>query len=799
MSTDFPTPEGSVSHETRQSATCVSKDGDVVLGDKKEIKADRGSLAAETMNIQAVYLNNADESQIKKILKVGAPFLVPPLPEYFVPRPEVTNTLKQRLLQANSATATSTLVISAIHGLGAIGKTTVATALARDPEIIQHFPDGILWVTLGQNPASKILEALGSWIKALGDNQTTIQNPREGTDYLRTLLAERQALLVVDDAWNAEDAEHFKVGGTQCQVLVTTRNESVADGLQASLYPLDVMDPEQAMALLEGKLKREFAPQEKDEAALLAKVVGYLPLALELAAAQIARGRGMTWQRLCEDLTQEVARLKSLDSPGARQPQSDEEQLKRLSLTASLNLSVQSLTEDDQRNFTWLGVVPEDVNVNARMARVLWEFDVERDAEDLLNYFRSQALLLPGVSLADDTPTFRMHDLVHDLTRNLLTAPQNPKQAADLKGFGIQLSEAHRQVLERYADHQKTPGFWHTLPSEPSDGYIHQHLLWHMEEAGEVEQIHSLFAETAEIEMNGWFTVKEKLGQSEGFVSELKRVWELTDRAAVQETTPELIGLQCRYALMQASLNDIARQLPLVLLVAILKHRRWSLTQILTYTTRQGAKQCAETLTQLLESKELEGNLDPVDRRKILEQAIAAAREIDDAKYCAEALRALAPQITEKHLPTVIAVAHEIKGRGSARYRAEALRALAPQITEKHLPAALAVAREIKGRGSARYRAEVLSALAPYNPELIPEALAVAREIDDAKYRAKALSVLAPYNPELIPEALAVVGEIGYDTQYRAEALSVLAPQITEKHLPAALAVAREIKGRGSA
>jgi predicted ATPase len=40
------------------------------------------------------------------------------------------------------------LVISAVQGLGGIGKTTLVADLARDPEVQRRYPDGVLWATL---------------------------------------------------------------------------------------------------------------------------------------------------------------------------------------------------------------------------------------------------------------------------------------------------------------------------------------------------------------------------------------------------------------------------------------------------------------------------------------------------------------------------------------------------------------------------------------------------------------------------------------------------------------------------
>ena len=147
---------------------------------------------------------------------------VPPLPSHYVSRPEVIRELKQSLF---SPSQTGVLVVSAIYGLGGIGKSTVAAALARDPEVLSHFPDGVLWATLGQQP--DLLSFLNSWIRALGDYDYKPTTKEAAGEHLRTLLAEKAALLVVDDVWDAEHFEFFRVGSAACRVLATTRSAPI--------------------------------------------------------------------------------------------------------------------------------------------------------------------------------------------------------------------------------------------------------------------------------------------------------------------------------------------------------------------------------------------------------------------------------------------------------------------------------------------------------------------------------------------------------------------------------------------
>ncbi|MEH2081102.1 MAG: NB-ARC domain-containing protein [Nostoc sp.] len=158
-------------------------------------------------------------------------FQAPPLPTYFVERPEYSDDLKTRLLNGSSSDS-RTLVITAIHGLGSVGKSTLAAALAHNAEIQSRFCDGILWATLGQQP--NVLALLSGWVQALGDYSFKPTSVEATSSHLRTLLYDKAVLLVVDDAWNTEDARAFNFGGARCQVLVTTREGHIADALAAS-------------------------------------------------------------------------------------------------------------------------------------------------------------------------------------------------------------------------------------------------------------------------------------------------------------------------------------------------------------------------------------------------------------------------------------------------------------------------------------------------------------------------------------------------------------------------------------
>ena len=90
---------------------------------------------------------------------------------------------------------------SSIQGMGGIGKSVLASAIARDADIQQAFPDGIFWVSLGQTPNLVQLQTglAMDLAKTLGKPNPDFSNVPEGKAHLTEILSERACFLVLDD------------------------------------------------------------------------------------------------------------------------------------------------------------------------------------------------------------------------------------------------------------------------------------------------------------------------------------------------------------------------------------------------------------------------------------------------------------------------------------------------------------------------------------------------------------------------------------------------------------------------
>ena len=108
---------------------------------------------------------------------------VPPLPVDVVPRDEFYKLREMLLREGGNAVGITGQQPVGLHGRGGIGKTVLAAALARDAEVRRHFPDGVLWVTVGEHgDAVKLQIAL---LKQLGTQAPEFRTPDEGARRLR--------------------------------------------------------------------------------------------------------------------------------------------------------------------------------------------------------------------------------------------------------------------------------------------------------------------------------------------------------------------------------------------------------------------------------------------------------------------------------------------------------------------------------------------------------------------------------------------------------------------------------------
>jgi hypothetical protein len=677
-------------------------------------------------------------------------------------------------------------IISAVHGLGGIGKTTVARWLVWRPEIEQRFRDGRIWITLGNDPPDAI-ELITGCVGRLVPTFNALPTVEAASGYLTSLLQNKSVLFVIDDVWpgkSAQVAKALMVPSTRSRFLLTTRFPELADDpdIRAEDFPLDIMSVDQAVELMIHVLGRKLSTEEEPRAKQLCKIVGGHPLAIELAAARIKEHR--PWQALLDDLSAEISRLEALeamDDDLIAEPLAGETRRRRRSVRASLLLSVRYLNREGQRLFAWLGIVAEEAIIIPKMAATLW-CEGEQTADKHLRSLSGLGILNAKASGYD------VHDLMHNLARKMLTDPEIAAQAGDTPGFGLTLQIAGQQFLERYRA-KTSNNLWHTLPD---DGYIHDHIVPHFELAGWDFELENLLWEDSVDGQCGWYQARKRLGQTPSFLVDVDRVWRWADAATANETPcSKAIALQLHCALIITSINSLFERLPVEVLVGAVRCGLLAFPSALALTREHPAPQSRIAILLALQNE-----FQRMPQLGLLDEALDVARRIEDSRLRATALAEIAERLPAEEQPGVLtealAVAGGIDDTGS---RARALAEVA-----RRLPAeeAVAVAR---GIDDPRLRASTLAEVAQRMPA--KEAVAIARGVDDARLRAKSLAEIAQRLPA--EEALAVAR--GIDPGFwRAKALLAVAKRLpAEEQLAAqdeALSAARaidDVESRASA
>jgi tetratricopeptide (TPR) repeat protein len=304
----------------------------------------------------------------------------------------------------------------AVHGLGGVGKTTLALHYAW-----QHRGDYALvaWVT-ADDPNS-VLQGLAHLALVLepaaSARGASFADDGAAATWARQWLQDHADWLLILD--NVEDPRHVQellshvgAAGSGGHVLITTRRVTPAwDELGVRTVLLDVLGRSASVELLLSLSKRPDTEEERREAAALAEELGDLPLALKQAGAYTASiGASLAEYRAL--LAASPARVYGKGNPAL----ADE----AVAVRRTWRVTVERIARDQPSAVLLLGVLarlsPDLVPVSVLVAgkSVLEALDIREDlallaSYSLLNFYR-RTELAPGGAVI-------VHRLVQAITR----------------------------------------------------------------------------------------------------------------------------------------------------------------------------------------------------------------------------------------------------------------------------------------------------------------------------------------------------------------------------------------------
>ncbi|MDX8146945.1 BTAD domain-containing putative transcriptional regulator [Lentzea sp. BCCO 10_0061] len=310
--------------------------------------------------------------------------------------------LAQLLIEVGREQPT-TLVISAIDGMGGVGKTTLAVHLAH--QISKSYPDGQYFVdlhgfTTGVEPITAE-QALDQLLRDIGVPPELVPSGIENRSALwRSRLAGTRSLLLIDNAVDAAHVRPLLPGQAGVLVLVTSRRRlSALDG--ATPMSLNVLTPQEAVDMLTKVVGEQRTAREPDAVEEIVRLCGYLPLAIRIAAARLRDRSSWTATDLVTRLRDHKQRVRFL-------------QVEDRNVMSVLKLSYQYLSPSQRKVFRLLSLHP-GTHFDTYSAAALADIEPEQ-AEACLD-----ALFEANLVKQNSSDQFHFHDLVRDCAFQLVT------------------------------------------------------------------------------------------------------------------------------------------------------------------------------------------------------------------------------------------------------------------------------------------------------------------------------------------------------------------------------------------
>lgn len=317
----------------------------------------------------------------------------PAAPPDFVGRAEELATICTTLGRPGALSSRVVL----INGIAGVGKTALSLTAAH--QLRAEYPDGQLYADLrGSDAATPApLQVLGRFLRALG-----VPGRRIGTDetesaaLLRSELADRRMLLLLDNAQDAAQIRPLLPGAGRSDVIVTSRRR-LPDLATAGVVNLEPLPRDDAILLIASTARTDADP---DDLSALAEACARLPLALRIASARLATRQEWTVADLTRRLDDGNQRLTELS-------------LGESSVLNSFQLSYADLGSDAQRAFRLCSLHPGD-DFSADSTAILLGMPTaaaDRVLDDLLE---------ANMLMQHTKNRYRFHDLLGLYSRRLL-------------------------------------------------------------------------------------------------------------------------------------------------------------------------------------------------------------------------------------------------------------------------------------------------------------------------------------------------------------------------------------------
>ncbi|KAE8812951.1 putative disease resistance protein RGA3 [Hordeum vulgare] len=323
------------------------------------------------------------------------------------------------------------LVVLAMHGIGGLGKTTLAKMIYNNNTKFEEYVR--VWIYVSETfDLNKIGNSL---ISQLSQNESTYTETQMIHRSLAQLLANKKILIVLDDLWAEDDSQleslvaMLKVGkGSKVVVIATTRNEEIARKISTiPSHELASLTDEMCWTIIKQKSgfeSRDDKEQLKDIGEAIAAKCGGVALAAQSIGPILETMTYNQWKK-----------VKDSDIWKESSSSSDPKDKAATRVLASLKLSYTFMPPYLKLCFAYWAIFPKGCNIykddlihqwislsfiGATPTFTAWELGEMYITQLLkLSFLQHSKTARFHYGRADVT-SFIMHDLVHDLARSVM-------------------------------------------------------------------------------------------------------------------------------------------------------------------------------------------------------------------------------------------------------------------------------------------------------------------------------------------------------------------------------------------
>lgn len=378
---------------------------------------------------------------------------------YRLPENHVVRTELQRRLLASIRPSSTTV----LWGTGGFGKTTLALAACGDPQFRRPFPDGVFWITLGEDAGVPTAQLQDLILRLTGERKLYATAEAMVSDLVAS-LRDRKALFILDDVWHQSKLEPFLQGGELCARLITTRDRSLAPGNATVLEVVALANDEGETLLSSGLETKDLEGRIRN----LANRLGNWPLLLNLVNR--ALNESVDQGQPAFDALRWVESV--LDSRGLTAFDADDATERKEAVDKTLAVSFALLSDDEFGRYLELAAFPQEYDIPVRVVRGLWAETADWSSARSGLYCRRLRRLALLQDLHLGQGTLRLHAVLREYLSERL---------------GENLREVHASLLAHFCTRRGRTIGW-----ADDELYLWDNVAYHLVGAYQQNELESL-------------------------------------------------------------------------------------------------------------------------------------------------------------------------------------------------------------------------------------------------------------------------------------------------------------------